>query len=120
MLKSTSKTIIGFCACLFLFASVTTGAEERFGGVGLRIEAGDGGLVVLDVMDGTDAQAKGVQRGDVIIKINQAATQGVDFGTLVGRLRGPVDSEVTLEIRRVGAPQPIIFRLKRAEIVYPG
>ena len=125
MLKTMLKSTIAF---LFLL-SVAVSANERFGGIGLSVaqlfdplsETKNGELVVLDVVPGTDAQVKGIQRGDVITKIDQVNTAGADFGTLVtNNLRGAVGSESVLEIRRAGTSDIITVTVTRVEIKYPG
>jgi carboxyl-terminal processing protease len=121
--STKSSTVLAgavmFCAML-MFSGTAIGEEEKFGGVGLKVETKGGELVVLDVLAGTDAQAQGIQRGDVIIKIDKANTHGVEFAALIGKLRGTIGSEVILEVKRAGTQKLLTFKVKRAEIVYPG
>lgn len=126
MLRNVLKSA-GLSVVFLFMINVSAIAEERFGGVGLSIAqlfdpattTNAGELIVLDVLAG-DAKAKGVMRGDVITKIGQTSTNGVDFGTLVAKLRGDVGSEVVLEVKRAGEQKPLTFRLKRSEIVHKG
>ncbi|MDR0330191.1 MAG: PDZ domain-containing protein [Chitinispirillales bacterium] len=119
MLRRTSAVAVGLLALMFLFVGGAIG-EERFGGVGLQVKTEGGELIVVDVLAGSDALAKGVLSGDVITKIDKLNTNGIDFETLVGKLRGSVGSEVVLEVKRDGAQKPLTFKVKRAEVVYPG
>ena len=127
MLRGASKVMVGFWVFLFLFGGVAIG-EEKFGGVGLSVaqlfdpatKTKAGELIVLDVLAGADAEAKGILRGDIIAKIDQVSTKDVDFETLVGKLRGSVGSEVALEVKRAGVQEVLTFKIKRSEVVYSG
>ena len=123
MLNSSLKVMIGLLSFLLLFGGMSI-AEEKFGGVGLSVsqlfdpasKTKAGELVVLDVLSGTDAQTKGILRGDIITKIDKISTNDADFRTLISKLRGSIGSEVVLEIKRAGTQKTLTFKIKRSEI----
>jgi serine protease Do len=47
------------------------GPESDLGALGLSVRSGDDGLVVTDVDRSSDAAAKGIRPGDVIVSVNQ-------------------------------------------------
>ncbi len=74
-------------------------AVEETGGIGMKISQlynyttkGDdkrGSIVVLDVFKGSPAQKHGIQKGDIILKVNNETTKNNDFIDLLhDHLRG--------------------------------
>lgn len=94
--------------------------ETRHGtrgvGVGVEVLAATPN-VITEVYRGSPADRAGVRAGDRVL-----AVDGVDLSTatrdvVVGALRGPEGSEVTLVVRRPGTGETLTFRLRRALVV---
>ncbi|MBN1595835.1 PDZ domain-containing protein [candidate division FCPU426 bacterium] len=102
--------------------------KEEFGGLGLAVaqiydqQTRDhlGNLVVLDVLAATDAQKQGVEKGDVITRVDGVPVAGRSFAELVTKhLRGKTGSMAELTVMRAGSEKPLTFKIKRGKIVYP-
>lgn len=89
-----------------------------FGGLGIVVGLKDNHLTVLRPFPDTPAGRAGIKEGDVIVKIDDRPTQGLDLETAVNLMRGPVGTEVTLTIMRAGS-KPRKLTLKREEISVP-
>ena len=109
-----------------VFISVLS--AEPFGGLGLVIaqlfdqstSSKAGETVVLGVLAGSDAGARGIRPGDVIVTADGRATKGESFDTLVyNSFRGKVGSTAELTIRRTGVDSLMTFKVKRSEITPP-
>jgi carboxyl-terminal processing protease len=94
---------------------MTTG---KYGGLGMLIGPRDGWPTVVEPpYEGTPAQRAGIREGDQIIEVDGVVTKGMSTNDAASRLRGEVGTPVVVKIRREGEPEPIEFRLIRAEIV---
>lgn len=114
----------------FLSLHATSCSKEPFGGLGMRVgqlydpQAPDkkGQLVVLYVMEGLPAQQAGVQRGDIVTRINGEPTAGKDFDDLVAnRIRGPAGEKVALTLERYGPQESetLEITVERAPVQSP-
>jgi carboxyl-terminal processing protease len=77
--------------------SVTRG---RFGGIGVELNLEAGVPQVISAIDGTPAAAAGIEPGDLIVRIEDQPTSGMNADQIVKRLRGAVGTKVTLTIER--------------------
>ncbi len=76
-----------------------------FGGIGIYIELdkeNGNALTVFEPIEGTPAYKVGLQPQDAIMFINGESTKGMPLEIAVGKLRGPVGSNVTVSIKRSG------------------
>jgi carboxyl-terminal processing protease len=71
-------------------------------------------LIVVAPIEDSPAFEAGILARDVIVKIDDQTTEGMDTNTAVNLIRGPEGSSVKLTIRRSG--QELDFDLKRARI----
>ena len=88
-----------------------------FSGVGISLQMIDKKMVVLSPIDGGPADLAGIDGGDVIVKVDGTAIQGMDIDKVVKLVSGPVGSAVVLTIDRQG--QTLQFTLHRQQIVLP-
>ncbi|MBI2896097.1 MAG: carboxypeptidase regulatory-like domain-containing protein [Deltaproteobacteria bacterium] len=77
------------------------GGGARFGGVGVVLE----GDRVVEVLEGGLAERAALRPADRIVRVNGAVVRGA---SLSRALRGPVGTEVVLEVRRGGAAFPVL------------
>src|SRR6185369_16699235 len=87
----------------------------EFGGLGIEVTMEDGLVKVVSPMDDTPAAKAGIQPGDLISGIDGAPVQGLTLNQAVEKMRGDVDSAITLTIIR-GTQDPFDVTLKRAVI----
>ncbi len=74
----------------------------NFSGIGIEITVRDNILTVISPIEGTPADAAGLQAKDLIVKINGEATKDMPPMEAIKKLRGPKGSEVTISIYRDG------------------
>ena len=90
--------------------------KGEFGGLGLEVTT-EGGLVkVVSPIDDTPASKAGVQPGDLIIAIDGKPAINLTLTEAVDKMRGPINSPITITLRRVGV-DPFDVKLTRAVIV---
>ena len=75
----------------------------------------EGLIKVVSPIDGTPAFKAGLKPGDYISHIDGDAILGLTLSEAVDRMRGPVDSNITITIRRAGE-EPFDVTLQRAVI----
>lgn len=73
-------------------------------GVGVELTVKDGMPSVVRVIDGSPASQAGLVAGSAIVSVDGQPTQGKGLADVVNALRGPPDSQVTVEVRKEGAP----------------
>ncbi len=122
-----------FTAFFFLFLSFLSiqqfsqkdMTKEQFGGIGIAVaqlfdsEAKNnrGELVVLDVIKGTPAFEKKIQRGDMITHVDGESVKGKNFEYLIlKKLRGAVGSNINITIKRFGVKSSSDVKLTRRVI----
>ena len=95
-------------------------SRDGFGGIGVRIAPAREGFRITEVIEGTPADRAGLVAGDVILAVDGTPAGRLDIANSRTALRGPVDSRVTLTVRRAAEPQdrtPVA--VKRQRIVPP-
>lgn len=93
---------------------VETSGELTGVGIQLALDEESKKLVVIAPIEGTPAAKAGVLAKDVITKIDGKNTDGMDVNDAVSLIRGPVNTEVTLTVKRNN--QEKVFKLKRERI----
>ncbi|PKY10574.1 peptidase S41 [Acidithiobacillus marinus] len=90
--------------------------DGKFGGLGIEVTGDHGILKVVAPIDGTPAAKAGIEPGDLIIKIDGKALQGIGLQKTVDMMRGKPGTQVTLTILRPHQNQPLHLTLTRAII----
>ena len=90
--------------------------QGEFGGLGIEITIQDGRLTVKAPIEGTPADAAGMQAGDQIVRIEDESTVNMDLNDAVSRLRGEVDTPVRILVKRKRSPDPVPMTIVRARI----
>ena len=104
-------------------------AVEETGGIGLKVsqlydyttkkEDKRGSIVVLDVFKGSPAHRHGIEKGDLILKVNDTITRRKDFHDLLhNHLRGPSHTDVKLIVWRPSTMDKFEIELRRMPMVY--
>ncbi|MBL9037388.1 MAG: PDZ domain-containing protein [Archangium sp.] len=99
-----------------LFNEMKLTTKGEFGGLGFVIQMREGILTVVKVLPKTPAFRAGVKKDDQIIRIGEESTVNMDLNEAVGKLRGPVDTKVTITISRKSWDKPQQQTLTRASI----
>jgi len=87
--------------------------KGEFGGLGISIGMKDGALTVIAPLDGTPAFRAGVKAGDIILKIDDKATIGMNIDESVKLMRGKPKTDVVLTIIRKKAVKPLKIKITR-------
>jgi carboxyl-terminal processing protease len=90
-----------------------------FGGIGIFVDTRGDQLTVAKPIEGTPAYKKGIKSGDVIVKINDKETKGMDPDVAINMMRGPVGTKVKLVVFRKSAHKLLTFEITREEIEVP-
>ncbi|MEW6430543.1 MAG: MXAN_5808 family serine peptidase [Myxococcota bacterium] len=90
--------------------------KGEFGGLGFVIQMREGVLTVVKVLPKTPAFRAGIKKDDQILRIGEESTVNMDLNEAVGKLRGPVDSRVTIHVMRKGWDKAQSMTVTRALI----
>src|SRR5215813_7571926 len=90
--------------------------KGEFGGLGFVIQMKEGNLTVVRVLPKTPAYKAGIRKDDTIQKIGEESTVNMDLNEAVSKLRGAVDSKVTITVDRKSWDKPQVMALTRAMI----
>jgi carboxyl-terminal processing protease len=90
--------------------------KGEFGGLGFVIQMKEGNLTVVKVLPKTPAYRAGIKKDDQIRRIGEESTVNMDLNEAVSKLRGPVDSKVTITVGRRSWDKPQAMTVTRALI----
>jgi carboxyl-terminal processing protease len=94
--------------------------EGSFEGIGAFIDmTEDGYLVIVRPIEGQPADLAGVMSGDIVTHVDGVSVLGKSQEEIVGEVKGPRGTEVTLTIVRESEPQPLNITIVRALIEIP-
>lgn len=93
--------------------------EGEFQGIGAEVENIDGDITIVSPIDGSPAEAAGLQPGDIIRESDGVELTGMDISEAAALVRGPAGSTVNLIIERDGEqfPLPIVRGVIKLESV---
>ncbi len=89
--------------------------KGEFGGLGIEVTMENGWVKVVSPIDDTPAYRAGLQPGDFVTHLDGEPVMGLSLSDAVDRMRGPVNSDIRLTVRRGGA-EPFDVKLTRAVI----
>ncbi|OUV03301.1 MAG: peptidase S41 [Betaproteobacteria bacterium TMED82] len=98
------------------FRDLQVGTQGEFGGLGIEVGVQDGLIKVVSPIEDTPAAKAGVKAGDLIIRIDDKATKGMDLGDAVKLMRGKPDTKIELTIMREKEASPLKINIVRAVI----
>jgi len=85
----------------------------EFGGLGIEVTQEDGFVKVVSPIDGTPADAAGVEAGDFITHVDGENILGLSLDEAVKLMRGEVGSEIIITVVREGEPEPFDISIIR-------
>lgn len=92
----------------------------RFGGIGAYVSQAEDGSIVLDPMPDLPAAQAGVQKGDIVIKVDETEiTPEMTIDDVVNIVRGEVGTIVQMTLRREGMDEPVVVEIERQDIPTP-
>ena len=99
-----------------IYVEMQEETRGEFGGLGIEVTMENGYVKVISPIDDTPAAKAGIRPGDYITHIDDTGVLGLSLQDAVEMLRGPVDSNITITIVRIGEEDPIDVEIKRAII----
>jgi carboxyl-terminal processing protease len=99
-----------------MYREMKLSTKGEFGGLGFVIQMREGLLTVVKVLPKTPAFRAGIKKDDQITRIGEESTVNMELNEAVGKLRGPVDSRVTITVNRKGWDKGQAMTLTRALI----
>jgi carboxyl-terminal processing protease len=97
------------------FNDMKVQTRGEFGGLGIEVSMENGLVKVVSPIDDTPAARAGLKPGDLITRLDGAPVLGMTLPQAVEKMRGPVNSDIKLTIRRAGRSS-FDVTLTRAEI----
>ena len=98
------------------YKALTEQTSGNYAGLGIQIDVRDGWITVVAPLPETPAERAGIETGDQIIEVDGKSTEGWKNDQAVKALRGVAGSKIVITVRRGGIPDPIKYRLTRAQI----
>jgi carboxyl-terminal processing protease len=97
------------------FRDMQVQTKGEFGGLGIEVTMENGWVKVVSPIDDTPAAKAGLQPNDFITHLDGEAVQGLSLNDAVDRMRGPVNTDIRVTVRREGMA-PFDVTLTRAVI----
>jgi carboxyl-terminal processing protease len=97
------------------FSDMKVQTRGEFGGLGIEVSMENGFVKVVSPIDDTPAAKAGLKPGDLITALDGKPVQGLSLPQAVTKMRGPLNSQIKLTIRRKNQA-PFDVTLTRATI----
>ena len=85
----------------------------EFGGLGIEVTMENGVVKVVSPIDDTPAAKAGVQANDLITALDNEQISGLTLEQAVEKMRGPVNTPITLTVVRKGKDDPFDIKIVR-------
>jgi carboxyl-terminal processing protease len=97
------------------FRDMQVQTKGEFGGLGIEVtmEAGTGVVKVVSPIDETPAAKAGLMANDLITHLDGEQIVGLTLEQAVEKMRGPVNTSITLTILRKGKDEPFDVKIVR-------
>ncbi|HRY03154.1 MAG TPA: S41 family peptidase [Beijerinckiaceae bacterium] len=98
------------------FRDMQVQTRGEFGGLGIEVTQEDGVVKVVTPIDDTPASRAGIMAADLIVAIDGESVQGMTLNQAVDKMRGAVNTNVTLTVLRGKEKKKLEVKLTRAVI----
>ena len=95
------------------FKDMQVQTRGEFGGLGIEVTMENGVVKVVSPIDDTPASKAGLQTNDLITHLDGEQIVGLTLEQAVEKMRGPVNTPITLSIIRKGREDPIDVKIIR-------
>lgn len=85
-----------------MYSDMQVQTRGEFGGLGIEVTMDQGLIKVIAPIDGTPAEKAGVEAGDYITHLDGQAILGMNLNEAIDLMRGQVNTDIVLTIRREG------------------
>ena len=90
-----------------------TQTRGEFGGLGIEVTMENGVIKVVSPIDETPAAKAGLLANDLITHLDNESIQGLTLEQAVEKMRGPVNTPISLTIVRKGRDEPFDIKIVR-------
>lgn len=98
---------------------LTTMEDETLCGIGATSHQDEGGLLIDEIIEGSPAQAAGLEPGDLMVAVDGVSVADMDLDQAVALIRGEEGTQVRITYLRQGKGLRRTATLTRAVIVVP-
>lgn len=98
------------------FQDMQVQTRGEFGGLGIEVTMEKGVVKVVSPIDGTPAEKAGIQANDLITHLDGKSIVGETLEQAVEKMRGLVNTPITLTIVRKGSEDPLEYKIVRSVI----
>lgn len=98
------------------FRDMQVQTRGEFGGLGIEVTMENGLVKVVSPIDDTPAARAGLLANDLITHLDNEQIQGLSLEQAVEKMRGPINTPITLTIMRKGATEPFDVKIVRDNI----
>ena len=95
------------------FRDMQVQTRGEFGGLGIEVTMENGVVKVVSPIEDTPASKAGLMSGDLITHLDKEQILGLTLQEAVEKMRGPVNSPITLTILRKGVEDPFDVKVTR-------
>src|SRR6188474_1856255 len=95
------------------FRDMQVQTRGEFGGLGIEVTMENGVVKVVSPIEDTPASRAGLMSGDLITHLDKEQILGLTLQEAVEKMRGPVNSPITLTIVRKGTEDPFDVKVVR-------
>jgi len=95
------------------FRDMQVQTRGEFGGLGIEVTMENGVIKVVAPIDDTPAAHAGLMSGDLITHLDKEQVLGLTLQEAVDKMRGPVNSPITLTVVRKGTEDPFDVKVTR-------
>ncbi|HKA46594.1 MAG TPA: S41 family peptidase [Methyloceanibacter sp.] len=95
------------------FRDMQVQTRGEFGGLGIEVTMENGVVKVVAPIEDTPAAKAGIQSGDLITQLDKEQILGLTLQEAVEKMRGPVNSAITLTVVRKGVDDPFDVKVVR-------
>jgi carboxyl-terminal processing protease len=95
------------------FRDMQVQTRGEFGGLGIEVTMENGVVKVVSPIDDTPAAKAGLQANDLITHLDNDQIVGLTLEQAVEKMRGPVNTPITLTIVRKGVDDPLEIKVVR-------
>src|SRR5215470_3929906 len=95
------------------FRDMQVQTRGEFGGLGIEVTMENGVVKVVAPIEDTPAAKAGIQSGDLITHLDKEQILGLTLQEAVEKMRGPVNSGITLTVVRKGVEDPFDVKVVR-------
>jgi carboxyl-terminal processing protease len=99
------------------FKELHESIEGRFVGLGIEVGMEDGYVRIISPIEDSPADRAGLKAGDLVTSLDGEPVRGMSLEEAVKKMRGAVDTKITLTIARKGEDKPLMITIVRREIL---